>query len=195
MDFNEKEFSSLFYLFVPSDLPRILKYSHLPVANIPAHDLEFDISPWLVVDFLEPFMNYVIDTNIVFEYDLVKAFAWSTQGCLARKWYYRLQPKEIKYFPQLMKRFQNDCIMGYEDLDDIYVVTGMQRKMGYEDLDDIYVVTGMQGKMHEKLNNLNTKFYDHPSKDLHMAIEERSALNIWFNYVITNYAEPSMQNP
>jgi len=59
----------------------------------------------LAMDFLESFMNYVIDTNIVFEDVLMKAFAWSMQGYLARKWRSRFQPKKIFVFPQLMKRF------------------------------------------------------------------------------------------
>lgn len=83
MDSNQKKLPSLAYLFVPLDLPRILKHSHLPIANIHTHVPKFNGNLWLVVDFLESFMNYVIDTNIVFEDVLMfffKAFSWSMQG-------------------------------------------------------------------------------------------------------------------
>jgi hypothetical protein len=55
---------------------------------------KFDGSPLLAMNFLESFMNYVIDTNIVFEDVLMKAFAWSMQGFLARKWCSRFNLKK-----------------------------------------------------------------------------------------------------
>jgi hypothetical protein len=53
-------------------------------------------------------MNYVVDTNIAFEDDLMKEFAWSMKKYEAWKWYCKFEPKEIKSFSQLMKRFQRD---------------------------------------------------------------------------------------
>jgi hypothetical protein len=145
--------SSLVYLIVPLDLPHVPKYSHLPVANIYVHVPKFDGSPWLVVNFLESFINYVIDTNIVFEDVLMKSFALSMQGFLAGKWCSRLKPQEIKSFPQLMKRFQKDWIAGYEEVE------------------DVQVFIGLQGRMLEKVDNLVIEYGECPSHDTLMEIK------------------------
>jgi hypothetical protein len=78
----------------------------------------------------------VVDTNIVFEDDLIKAFAWSMQGYEAWKWYCNFKPKEIKSFPPMMKRFQRNWIWGYEEVGDIYVFIGMQGRMK-ENINDL----------------------------------------------------------
>jgi len=91
--------------------------------------LEFDGILSLVVDVLDFFMNYVTNTNIVFEYNLMMEFARSMQGNIAKKWYCRFNPKEIKYFPQLVKTFQKDWISGYEEVEDVQVLIDLQGKI------------------------------------------------------------------
>jgi len=83
------------------------------------------------------------------------AFARSIQGHLVKKWYFKFQPKEIKYFPQLVKIFQKDWIMGYEEVE------------------DVQVLIDLQGKMLENTNNLVMEYGDHPSDDILLEIKEK----------------------
>jgi hypothetical protein len=164
------------YIFVPLALPRILKPPHLCVNIMLDCIPEFDGNPSLVVDFLEFFMNYVTNANLVFEDDLMMAFAGSMQGHLAKKWYCRFQPKEIKYFPQLVKRFQKDWISGYEEVE------------------DVQVLIDLQGRMLEKINDLVMEYGEHPSDDILPEIKEKmDALRFLVEYTQAQHLEPHMQ--
>jgi hypothetical protein len=98
------------------------------------------------------------------------------QGLLARKWCSRFQPKEIKSFPQLMKRFQKDWIPGYEEVE--YV----------------QVFIDLQGKMLEKDDHLVIEYGEHRSHDTLMEIKEKmDAVNFLTEFIRTNYHEPHIQ--
>jgi hypothetical protein len=59
----------------------------------------------------------------------MKTFAYSLQRGYVRDWYCSLNPKEIKSFPRLLKRYQKRWIYGYEEVEDSHVFLDMLRRM------------------------------------------------------------------
>jgi hypothetical protein len=70
---------------------------------MPACVPEFDGNLWLDVDFLEFFMNYVTNTNLVFEDDLMMALEGSMQGNLCKEVVLHPSTKRNKVLPLIGK--------------------------------------------------------------------------------------------
>jgi hypothetical protein len=73
----------------------------------------------LVSMHLSSFMKFIVENNIVHEDVLMTIFAFSLNGKNAREWYCDFNPKEIKSFPYLVKKFQNYWMCGYGNEDHV----------------------------------------------------------------------------
>jgi hypothetical protein len=96
------------YLLTPLNFPCIPRSPHHFKPCIWSHHVpRFQGQPNLASMHLSPFTKFIIKNNIVHKNVLITVFAFYLNGNNAWEWYCNFNPKEIKSFPYLVKKFQN----------------------------------------------------------------------------------------